>query len=69
MSDRRQLPTSVRVITAVGAVLYDFFIHDVLKARSEPAAPDVEVKGRIVQETAGAEAGEPAQAAGQGAAR
>ena len=34
----------------LGAFIYDFFIHDVLKARGEHAAPDVEAKGQTVKE-------------------
>jgi len=34
----------------VGAVLYDLFIHDVLIARGETPPPDVEQKGRVVEE-------------------
>jgi glycerol uptake facilitator protein len=35
-----------------GAFVYDLFIHDVLKARGEPAAADMEVEGRTVKEKA-----------------
>jgi glycerol uptake facilitator protein len=41
----------------VGAVVYDLFIRDVLLARGVPAAPDVEARGRTVEE-------EPAEAPG-----
>jgi glycerol uptake facilitator protein len=34
----------------VGAVVYDFFIRDVLRARGTPPAPDVEAHGRTVEE-------------------
>lgn len=34
----------------IGAVVYDFFIRDVLKARGTPAAPDMEPEGRTVKE-------------------
>jgi glycerol uptake facilitator protein len=34
----------------VGAVVYDFFIRDVLRARGTPPAPDVEAQGRTVEE-------------------
>jgi glycerol uptake facilitator protein len=34
----------------VGAVVYDFFIRDVLAARGAPPAPDVEARGETVQD-------------------
>jgi glycerol uptake facilitator protein len=34
----------------IGAVVYDVFIHHGLLARGEPPAPDVEVKGEVVEE-------------------
>jgi glycerol uptake facilitator protein len=34
----------------VGAVVYDLFIHQVLRARGEPAASEVEAEGRTVKE-------------------
>ncbi len=35
----------------IGAFVYDFFIHDVLRARGEPPTPGAEESGRIVEET------------------
>jgi glycerol uptake facilitator protein len=35
----------------VGAIVYDLFIRDVLKARGEQPEPDVESEGRTVEET------------------
>jgi glycerol uptake facilitator protein len=35
----------------VGAIVYDFFIRDVLKARGEQPEPDVEAEGRTVEES------------------
>ena len=34
----------------IGALAYDFFIHQGLIARGEPEAPDIEVKGRVAEE-------------------
>jgi hypothetical protein len=34
----------------VGALVYDFFIRDVLKARGEQPEPDVEPEGRTIKE-------------------
>jgi glycerol uptake facilitator protein len=47
----------------IGAVVYDLFIRDVLLARGAPAAPDVEARGRTVEEEP---AGSPAGAEAQG---
>ncbi len=34
----------------IGALVYDFFIRDVLVAREEPSPPEVEERGRTVEE-------------------
>jgi glycerol uptake facilitator protein len=34
----------------IGAVVYDFFIRDVLRARGAPPAPDVAARGETVEE-------------------
>ena len=34
----------------VGAIVYDLFVGDVLRARGEPSAPDVEGFGETVEE-------------------
>jgi glycerol uptake facilitator protein len=34
----------------VGAIVYDFFIRDVLRSRGERPEPDVEPEGRTVEE-------------------
>jgi glycerol uptake facilitator protein len=34
----------------IGALVYDFFINHVLRAREEPPAPDVETRGEVVEE-------------------
>lgn len=34
----------------LGAVVYDLFVGDVLRARKEPPAPDVEGSGETVEE-------------------
>jgi glycerol uptake facilitator protein len=34
----------------IGALVYDFFIHHVLRARGAVPAPDVEERGRVVEE-------------------
>jgi glycerol uptake facilitator protein len=34
----------------IGALVYEFFISHVLRAREEPPASDVEVKGEVVEE-------------------
>jgi glycerol uptake facilitator protein len=34
----------------VGAVVYDLFVGDALRARREPPAPDVEAFGETVEE-------------------
>ncbi len=34
----------------IGAVIYDFGIRDTLLARGEPAAPEVETRGRTVED-------------------
>jgi len=45
------LPIVAPIVGAViGALVYDFFIHHGLMARGEPPAPDIEVKGRAVEE-------------------
>jgi glycerol uptake facilitator protein len=33
-----------------GALMYDFFINHVLRARGEPPAPDIETRGRVAEE-------------------
>lgn len=33
-----------------GALMYDFFINHVLRARGEPPAPDIEARGRVAEE-------------------
>jgi glycerol uptake facilitator protein len=34
----------------IGAIIYDFGIRDTLRARGEPPAPDVEARGRTIEE-------------------
>jgi glycerol uptake facilitator protein len=47
----------------IGAFIYDFLIHDVLRARGETPPPGVEATGRTVEDVGGAppEAGESAR--------
>jgi glycerol uptake facilitator protein len=47
----------------IGAVVYDLFIRDVLRARGVPAAPDVEARGETVEEEP---AGSPSDAEARG---
>jgi glycerol uptake facilitator protein len=47
----------------VGAVVYDLFIRDVLRARGVPPAPDVEARGETVEEEP---TGAPSDAKAQG---
>ena len=43
----------------IGAFVYDLFVGDILRARGEPPAPDVEGFGETVEERPGAD-GRPA---------
>src|SRR5205085_7748091 len=45
------LPIVAPIVGAlIGALVYDVFIHEGLMARGEPPMPQVEVKGRAVEE-------------------
>jgi len=45
------LPIVAPIVGAViGALVYDFFIHQGLMARGEPPSPDIEVKGEAVED-------------------
>ena len=41
------------IVGVIGAVLYDLFVGDVLRARGAPPAPDVDAFGETVEDRPG----------------